>query len=78
LEDYFGNNLFFLTVTTVDSGNKALEFLGLQEDDKQSQNQPSVSPDSQQVSFSAKKKVLGPCISDSNTIFFIRDLRFSC
>lgn len=35
-------------VTTVDSGTKALEFLGLQEYDKQSQNQPSVFPDSQQ------------------------------
>lgn len=35
-------------VTAVDSGTKALEFLGLQEDDKQSQNQPSFSPDIQQ------------------------------
>lgn len=41
-------------VTTVDSGSKALEFLGLQEDDYDDelsntyQNQPSVSPDSQQ------------------------------
>ncbi|GMH08653.1 hypothetical protein Nepgr_010493 [Nepenthes gracilis] len=35
-------------VTTVDSGSKALEFLGLQEDELSHPNQPSVSPSSQQ------------------------------
>ncbi|KAI8562449.1 hypothetical protein RHMOL_Rhmol03G0038400 [Rhododendron molle] len=35
-------------VTTVDSGTKALEFLGLDGDDLRNPNQPSVSPDIQQ------------------------------
>ncbi|XAR69591.1 hypothetical protein NMG60_11001242 [Bertholletia excelsa] len=35
-------------VTTVDSGSKALEFLGLHEDDQSNPNQPSVFPNSHQ------------------------------
>ncbi|XP_008244835.1 PREDICTED: two-component response regulator ORR9 [Prunus mume] len=35
-------------VTTVDSGSKALEFLGLYEDDQSSPDSPSVSPSNQQ------------------------------
>uniref|UniRef100_A0A5B7B2D0 Putative Type-a response regulator n=1 Tax=Davidia involucrata TaxID=16924 RepID=A0A5B7B2D0_DAVIN len=35
-------------VTTVDSGSKALEFLGLHEDDQSYPNQPSVSPNNHQ------------------------------
>ncbi|KAL4354174.1 hypothetical protein GQ457_06G012960 [Hibiscus cannabinus] len=35
-------------VTTVDSGSKALEFLGLHEDDRIHQNTPSVSPNNHQ------------------------------
>lgn len=41
--------LFFIAVTTVDSGSKALEFLGLYEDDQSSPESPSVSPSNQQV-----------------------------
>lgn len=37
------------TVTTVDSGSKALEFLGLQEDDEIDTHQPCVSPNIHQV-----------------------------
>ncbi|XP_057507058.1 two-component response regulator ARR9-like [Actinidia eriantha] len=35
-------------VTTVDSGSKALQFLGLNEDDQINSNQPSVSPNTHQ------------------------------
>ncbi|TQE05883.1 hypothetical protein C1H46_008566 [Malus baccata] len=35
-------------VTTVDSGSKALEFLGFYEDDQSSSDSPSVSPNNQQ------------------------------
>jgi len=51
---------FFWAVTTVDSGRKALEFLGLFEDE-----QPSVSPNSQQqqVSRPPRKKKNFPFIS---------------
>ncbi|KAF5750274.1 hypothetical protein HS088_TW03G00608 [Tripterygium wilfordii] len=38
-------------VTTVDSGSKALEFLGLQEHDLISPNTPSVSPNNLQIGF---------------------------
>lgn len=38
-----------LAVTTVDSGSKALEFLGLQEHDKNQTNQPCVTLDNHQV-----------------------------
>ncbi|CAN4118519.1 unnamed protein product [Withania somnifera] len=43
-------------VTTVDSGSKALEFLGLQEeqDDQNHPNQPCVSPSNQQESSSLR------------------------
>jgi two-component response regulator ARR-A family len=38
-----------LAVTTVDSSSKALEFLGLHEDDPTNPNQPSISPNTHQV-----------------------------
>lgn len=41
-----------ITVTTVDSGSKALEFLGLYEDDQSNADSPSVSPNNQQVDSS--------------------------
>ncbi|CAL8169068.1 unnamed protein product [Prunus armeniaca] len=44
----FYSPLFFIAVTTVDSGSKALEFLGLYEDDQSSPDSPSVSPSNQQ------------------------------
>lgn len=42
---------FTISVTTVDSGSKALEFLGLHEEDDEihNMNQPSVSPNINQV-----------------------------
>lgn len=42
-----------MAVTTVDSGSKALEFLGLQEEhnDQNHPNQPCVSPSNQQVIY---------------------------
>ncbi|XP_038700751.1 two-component response regulator ORR9-like [Tripterygium wilfordii] len=41
-------NISSYQVTTVDSGSKALEFLGLQEHDQISPNTPSISPNNQQ------------------------------
>ena len=38
-----------LAVTTVDSGSKALKFLGLHEDDTTNPNTPSLSPNNHQV-----------------------------
>jgi two-component response regulator (ARR-A family) len=40
---------FFMPVTTVDSGTKALEFLGLHEDDQSNPNTSSVFPNNHQV-----------------------------
>ena len=40
-----------MAVTTVDSGRKALEFLGLRDNDQTDTNTPSVSPHSNQVLF---------------------------
>lgn len=42
----------FLAVTTVDSGSKALQFLGLHENEQTNPDQPSVSPKNHQVLFS--------------------------
>lgn len=44
----------FIPVTTVDSGSKALEFLGLREDDEHDHRNPDipcVSPNNHQVYF---------------------------
>ena len=38
-----------MAVTTVDSGSKALEFLGLRENDESKPSTPSVSPNNHQV-----------------------------
>jgi len=40
-----------MTVTTVDSGSKALKFLGLQEDEQSNPDTPYVSPNNHQVKF---------------------------
>lgn len=40
-----------MPVTTVDSGSKALQFLGFNEDEQSNPNQPSISPNNQQVLF---------------------------
>lgn len=42
---------FPMTVTTVDSGSRALEFLGLHENDQNNPSTPSVSPKNNQVCF---------------------------
>jgi len=41
--------VFSMAVTTVDSGSKALEFLGLCENDETNPNTPSVFPNNHQV-----------------------------
>lgn len=41
--------LFFMAVTTVDSGSKALEFLGFHEDDQTNPDTPPISSNSHQV-----------------------------
>jgi hypothetical protein len=51
--------VFWMAVTTVDSGSKALEFLGLCENDETNTNTPSVFPNNHQVWFccSSQKNV---------------------
>lgn len=43
------NFVFLMAVTTVDSGSKALEFLGLCENNETNPNTPCVSPSNHQV-----------------------------
>ena len=46
-----GSDCFVITVTTVDSGSKALKFLGFQEDEQSNPDTPFGSPNNHQVKF---------------------------
>lgn len=46
---------FVITVTAVDSGSKALRFLGLVEDEKRTEEPPTIALEANQVQFYCKK-----------------------
>ncbi|GMP97730.1 hypothetical protein CsSME_00045876 [Camellia sinensis var. sinensis] len=77
-------------VTTVDSGNKALKFLGLQEDDQTNPNhQPSFSPNNNQESSSLKNipvvimssenvpARINRCLEEGAEEFFLKPVRLA-
>ncbi|KAF5749344.1 Two-component response regulator [Tripterygium wilfordii] len=83
-------NISSYQVTTVDSGSKALEFLGLQEHDQISPNTPSISPNNQQESSSPLRNIpvvimssenvpsrITRCLEEGAEEFFLKPVRLS-
>ncbi|GAU17910.1 hypothetical protein TSUD_330350 [Trifolium subterraneum] len=65
-------------VTTVDSGSKALEFLGLCENDETNPNTPSVFPNNHQESSSLRNiPVVIICLEEGAEEFFLKPVRLS-
>lgn len=72
---YFGSllsNVRFLStaVTTVDSGSKALEFLGLHEDDQSSSDSPSISTNKHHQACVLWRSSVAPEFCPAFTFFF--------